>query len=189
LGEFQQRGFRSPFRCRGHAEAPHFDKIRRPKIFLAILREPVQRAVSLFNYMLTSPDGHPLRETLRGLSIMEALERSAEFRRQVENFQCTMIGGAPTLSSAVQSLYARDWFIGPLAQLDEIFERICAEFGWPFARPVRDNVGTPGYPDRYVNEEVRAVISALNKEDQALYERLSVAIRTKDGQVSPIAGR
>jgi hypothetical protein len=171
----------------GHAEAPHFDKIRRPKIFLAILREPVERAVSLFSYILTGPDDHhPLRETLRGLSIMEALERCAEFRRQVENFQCTMIGGAPTLSSAVQSLYARDWFIGPLAQLDEIFERVCAEYGWPFARPIRDNVGTPGYPDRYVSEEARAFLSSLNREDHLLYEKLSVALRTKDGRVSAI---
>jgi hypothetical protein len=95
----------------------------------------------------------------------------------------------PTLSSAVQSIYARDWFIGPLAQLDEIFERVCAEFGWPFVPPMRDNVGTPGYSDRYVTEEARALLSSLNEEDRSLYERPSVAIRTKDGRVSPIGQR
>jgi hypothetical protein len=75
----------------------------------------------------------------------------------------------------------------PSRSAGRLFERVCAEFGWPFARPIRDNVGTPGYPDRYVSEEARAFLSSLNREDHLPYEKLSVALRTKDGRVSAIA--
>src|SRR6187551_1551190 len=54
----------------GHHPVSIFAKIDQPKAYMAVVREPVQRAISMFHYIVEgSPRPHPLRPELRGLTI------------------------------------------------------------------------------------------------------------------------
>jgi hypothetical protein len=157
----------------GHVSAPEFDKIRRPKVFMAVVREPVRRAISLFDFITRGPDiEHPLRNTLGGLGLVDAMEKSDEFHNEIANFQCTMIGGAPTYSSALQSICEREWFIDCDARVEELVSRVCRKFGWPLAPAplVHANVNQrKRYLVKYSASHIAAALKDINHEDSRLY--------------------
>jgi hypothetical protein len=154
----------------GHANAAAFHKIKRPKIFLSVIRDPVSRAISLFNYITRGPDPNQgLRKELQGLSLVEAVRTSANLRRHVKNRQCAFIGGQPTFPAALRGLCDRQWFIDRHEAVDELFPRVCMRFGWP-ARPlVLDNVGREGYADEHLSDQdTITALKEINQEDSRL---------------------
>jgi hypothetical protein len=160
----------------GHCSATAFHKIKRPKIFMAVVRDPVQRAISLFNYITCGPDpDHGLRGELSGLSLVEAIKTSVNFRRDVENRQCGLIGGQPTFSAALHTISEGEWFIDHHEAVDELFAGVCDRFGWPSRPLVSDNVGREGYADAYLSD--KSTIIALNQINQE--DRLLVSILDK----------
>jgi Glycosyl transferase family 90 len=153
----------------GHRPAEEFDKIARPKVFVAVLRDPVGRAVSLFNYITQGPDRrHPMRAELQGLSVIDALTKSANFRREVANFQCVLIGGAPTFSAALQSLCRREWEIDTHENVQALFDRLCRRFDFPVAPLIKDNVGKAGYAAQHLSPDVAAALTEINRDDELL---------------------
>jgi SAM-dependent methyltransferase len=154
----------------GHVSAADFSKIKRPKIFMSVLRDPVTRAISLFNYIKRGPDTtHGLRNTFQDLSLIEAISSSASFRKDVENRQCALIGGAPTFAAALRSLCENEWFIDHYDVIDKLFVRVCERFDWPVQKLVFDNVGRKGYADQYLADEPTVtLLKQINKEDSLL---------------------
>jgi hypothetical protein len=154
----------------GHCSTKTFDKIKRPKIFMAVVRDPVQRAVSLFNYITYGPDpNHGLRNELSGLSLVEAIQASATFRRDIENRQCALIGGQPMFSEALRSLCDSQWFIDRHEAVNQLFVRVCERFGWPAQPMVSDNVGREGYADAYLSDKKAiTILKHLNEQDNLL---------------------
>jgi hypothetical protein len=155
----------------GHESAPAFDKIERPKVFMAVLRDPVERTISLFNYIVEGRGiPHPLHEQFKKLTIPEAFEISPGFRRDVTNRQCDLIGGEATYNAALKSICGRRWFLGTFEKVDELFASVCKEFGWPIVRLKQDNVATKGYEARYESDRTSRWLAQINAEDSRLFE-------------------
>jgi hypothetical protein len=151
----------------GHSSAAALDKIKRPKIFMSVVRDPVRRAISLFNYITCGPDpNHGLRKELQGLSLVEAIQTSANFRRDVENRQCALIGGEATFPAALRSICNSEWFIDQHEAVDELFARVCGRFGWPSRPLILDNVGREGYADEHLSDQdTITALKQINQED------------------------
>jgi len=159
----------------GHVSALAFEKICRPKVFMAVVREPVRRAISLFEYIVRGPDkDHPLRGELTGLTILEAVEQSVKFRGEITNWQCALIGGEPTYSSALRSVCEREWLIDSQERLEDLVQKACAKFGWRAPAIITANENRqPDYFQQYNSDAVIGLLSELNEEDYRLYEMLS----------------
>lgn len=155
----------------GHYEAMAFEKIGRPKVFMAVVRDPVERAISLFDYITNGPDfEHPLRAELLGLSVKEAIKKSPRFRDEITNRQCALIGGSPTFSAARQSICEREWLIGSYEVVDEVLAHVWTKFGWSSMPLVAANVNErPGYIDEYNSDETLDTLRELNRHDILLY--------------------
>ena len=76
-----------------------FAKIDQPKAYMAVVREPVQRAISMFHYIVEgSPRPHPLRPELRGLpdelaADHRAFVRSLDAVYEAHKYVCRRFGG------------------------------------------------------------------------------------------------
>ena len=153
----------------GHRNAMAFQKIKRPKVFLAVVRDPVKRAISLFNYITQGPDvNHPQRKELQGLSVIEAIEKSSRFRADVENRQCAFIGGERTFGAALRSLCENEWFVDRHESVEELFGRVCERFGWRAEPLGLKNAAQPGYAKEYLSDLTVAALEKINKEDRLL---------------------
>lgn len=155
----------------GHYEASAFEKIQRPKIFLAIIRDPVQRAVSLFHFIKSGPDvHHPLRAELQELNLIDAVNLSQRFRAELENRQCALIGDIPTYTAAFQSIRERKWFIDGYEHIDELFARVCTNMRWPSVPLMRENTASDArYFEQYYANDVGTILNKITQEDAALY--------------------
>ena len=62
----------------GHRGAVEFEKLanlQRERTYVAVVRDPVERAISLYQYIVAGGDArHPLREELRELGLRRALD-------------------------------------------------------------------------------------------------------------------
>ncbi len=155
----------------GHAAVTHFEKLPGRKIYSAVLREPVARAVSLFEYIVRGGDtAHPLRSELQDLGLRRALEESDIFRKDITNTQCEMVGGKPTFESAQTSLAANKWIVGTDEAPQQLLDKIARTLGKPSIPLGQDNVGAPGYFERLATPEIVEMIADLNQEDARLYE-------------------
>lgn len=155
----------------GHASASDFEGVPDPKIFSAVVREPVARAVSLFEYIVRGGDtGHRLREELRDLGLRRALEECVSFRDDVTNNQCRMVGGERTFEAARASLLARKWICGTDEAAQWVLDNIARAIGKPSIPLGKNNVGAPGYFERLATPEIVEMIADLNREDAQLYQ-------------------
>jgi hypothetical protein len=157
----------------GHLTVDHFSKIQRPKIFFAVVRDPIRRAASLFEFIVNQPS-HYLHDELRGRTILEAIQYSARFRLEITNGQCFLIGGAPTYKAAKRSLSRRAWMIARYEEVEQLFAHTCERFLWPVVRLPRENPNQrQGYFDEYATAEITGALTALNSEDMRLHRSLA----------------
>jgi hypothetical protein len=157
----------------GHVSPEAFDKIKRPKLFLAVMRNPVRRAASLFNYITRGTDlSHPYRDKFQNLSLMESIAKYPRFRIEIANYQCKLIGGEPTLPAAILSLLQRDWIISCHEHVETLFRHVCKTFDWPVVPLPQDNVGEIGYERKYLDSITNEFLKDANESDSALYNVL-----------------
>tara|TARA_R110001592_G_scaffold215025_2_gene468296 strand:+ start:71063 stop:72691 length:1629 start_codon:yes stop_codon:yes gene_type:complete len=155
-------------------------------LYCAILRDPVERAISLFGYY-TRPDFARLArdqktrsdvlEMMRdkGIdpdSMLLSIRHCRSFRKEISNFQCKYLSRHSNTFAAVRkSLRKLDHVIGTMGSHDQFHRELGALLGWPEEPPVefnrsRDNYLTPFLQD----EELVELIGELNKEDQRLVD-------------------
>jgi hypothetical protein len=165
----------------GHVGATAFDKIQKPKVFMAVVREPVRRAISLFDFIIHGPNAnHPLRAELQGLSLIEAIEKSHRFRNEIANRQCMLIGGAPNFAAAQRSISEREWFIDCHDNVQPLLERVCDSFGWePAPLRIENANKRDRYFEEYFTDEIGNALREINKEDTRLYGTLDEASRQR----------
>jgi hypothetical protein len=158
----------------GHAGVADFDRLRnssRRAVYATLLREPVARAVSLFEFIVAGGGAvHPLRDELRELGLMRALVESPGFRSHIANAQCSMVGGEPTFDAAHASLLGRRWIAGTMDDGQRVLDGIAGALGARSAVLGTENEGRPGYFDRLANAEIAEAIAELNREDAKLYD-------------------
>lgn len=155
----------------GHAPATAFHHLPDPKVFASVIREPVSRAVSLYEYIVRGGDEtHPLRSELQELGLQRSITESDDFRRSISNTQCAMIGGEATFTAARKNMHEFSWIVATPGNAQTVVDKAAEilDVAPSVLRP--ENVGRTGYYDRLATPEIIEEIADLNREDRLLYE-------------------
>jgi hypothetical protein len=180
----------------GHLHYGVHEYIPRECDYVTILREPVARVVSSYNYILGHPK-HALHDEL--VHSNEPLETFLRIDPSVENHQTRMIsgrGGAElttrspeplgpeALAEAKQNL-ERFLVVGVTERFDETFILLRRRLGWRLPYYVTANVAAAAEP---VGESARELIRERNQLDLELYgfaDRLLSAAIAEQGPSFP----
>lgn len=138
-------------------------------LYLAVVREPVDRVVSLFNYHATkhvmSADG------FNPDSLEDTLKNCEFFRRKIQGAQCRYLGGEASFESALTSLQARPFIVGSFDHIDNFNKRFFGAFGLATESFGNANVGRAGYKDQIIlTEHGKSILNDLLVEDYKLYD-------------------
>lgn len=158
------------------------------RLFTSVVRDPVNRAVSLFNYHgsagSTSHHARKSREANRnrwralGLnpgSMLRTIEQVPEFRENVSNEQCRKLSGHGSFAAVEEMLCNANFVLGTYDRLEEYNTRMAHLLHWRSLAPVRSNVAeTRDYQQRVLAEPgLKEEVLRLNQEDAKLYDFVS----------------
>ena len=157
-------------------------------LYCAILRDPIERAISLFAYY-TRPDFAASerdreirveqldRWLAKGIdpdSMLDSIRNCRPFRREITNAQCRYLSrGGATFAGVLESLKDLDVMIGTVKQHAEFRRELWDLLDWAERAPTRVNRGQDNYAATFMqDQELVAQIAELNKEDQSLYDHV-----------------
>ena len=162
----------------GHFWYGAHELIPRPAFYVTLLRDPVDRVVSLYHHILGKEDElyHDAIAS-RGASLEEFV---VEFGcREVDNDQTRRIAGVEpaygkctprTLERAKRNLRERFAFVGVTERFDESVIALQRLLGWPYLFYFPELVSRTRPPRSALAPATVALISERNEYDLALYE-------------------
>jgi len=160
----------------GHRPYDFYTEHKNPeKLFISVVREPVSRAISLFNYHVNGEDIQQRENMLKmGLvpdSMSATIDLCAHFRRQITNDQCRYLSGEGSFDAVLSVFKTESYVIGCLDEVDRFVEELALKFSWPNRELPRVYTGDHNYESEYFKDvELVKKIRDLNVEDQRLYE-------------------
>jgi len=158
----------------GHFQYSAFNPMTSTRLFLAVVRDPVDRAISRFNYYKHQKGGHKKRIE-RGFdhSDMKATIRNSSFGEEfVGNYQCRYLSSGNNFK-AVQKAFRQDAFIiGHFENIESWIELVGQRLGWTESTLPEVNVAAErDYSLQYrQDEELISMLTKRNKEDSKLFE-------------------
>lgn len=162
-----------------------------PALFTSVVRNPIDRAVSFFNYCTAPPNDLGsrwseqrsraqeawLEKGIDPTSFSRSVENCEAFRVEISNTQCGYLSryGA-TFSGVMQTLQEENFVIGVFEDLDKFNGFFREELGFAMDNRARANMGNPGYSQEILKEPgLIELILSLNTEDEVLYNFLRLA--------------
>lgn len=169
----------------GHKPLSFYPK-RFDPLFCAVLRDPVERAISLFVYytqphLALSEGGRQVRESIlerlqkKGMdphSMINSIRNCRSFRREISNMQCTYISSSHSnFEGALKSLQGHDFILGTLNDYERFHRRLGDLLDWPEGKPGALNRSKGNYAGAYLrDEQLVALLREHNREDYKLLE-------------------
>lgn len=163
----------------GHFRYSAFDSMTSSRVFLAVVRDPVDRAISRFNYYKNQPGGHS-RRIARGFdhSDLKATIEQSPFREEfVDNDQCRYLSSGDDFK-AVEKAFGQDAFIvGHFENIQAWIELLSERLGWAERILPKINIAAePDYSLEYrQDEELISLLRERNKEDFKLVDTIKRA--------------
>ena len=161
---------------KGHMSFGYHVYMQQPVRYITMLREPVQRIVSHYNYVLDEP-AHYLYEhvTTRRMSLTEYA--SSGLSTELENGQTRLIAGIPdtepcgsqTLQQAKENIETFFAVAGITEQFDATLILLKQRFSWGDVRYIKKNVSDGSRKER-LSDGVKHAIEDRNLQDLELYE-------------------
>ncbi len=155
-------------------------------LYTSVVRDPVERAVSFFNYCIDEGGGasgawHEQRQKeiikwqkkgIDSSSLTRSIERCKPFREMISNLQCSYLSRyEPTFEGVLKTLEEESMVIGVFDKLPLFNDFLKMELNFPLDNRVRSNVGRAGYStDIFSEPGVASLIRSVNGEDQLLYD-------------------
>lgn len=165
---------------KGHIWYGLHESMRPPSEYLTLLREPVGRVISFYQFVLRKPE-HYLYDYLAigGVPLADAITARATIA--FDNLQTRLISGIWTdvpfggcddamLEQAKANLAAHFPVVGVSELFDETLLLLQARYGWRRITYMRHNVSEGGGSGAPIDAATRALIARHNSYDQALYE-------------------
>lgn len=155
----------------GHVPFPKFkNKIGEELIsdffIFTIVRDPVDRAISLYNYILNTPI-HFAYEQVSNLSFEEFLLSKYYFK----NHQSFLIGGQDDWKLASEIIKTEFDFAVTVSNIDKLIAEICNYFEVPIIKPTRKNVGKlQSVVKKNLSSDIMEKIRILDPYDVSLFE-------------------
>lgn len=170
--------FRSQLKLiRGHLAFGIHADLKQPSTYFTLLRDPVERVVSHYYYVLQNPTHH-LYDKVRGMSLSDYV--TSGVTREVRNGQTNMVAGMAAsedsgsdqdrLNQAKENLQQYFSVVGTTERFDETLILLREAFGWSLPVYSRQNVTQNRPQVSSLSAQELAVIRAYNSLDLALYE-------------------
>ncbi len=137
--------------------------------FVTLLRDPVARLLSAFNYMATWP-GHPLHAVFRERGFAEFIRDSAD---ALAGEACRQLTGAGSAKEAIAILEGCYALVGTTARVDDVSATLHRWLGVPQGRVERENV-TAGQGRINLDSETCELLLEVTREDRALFEHVAI---------------
>lgn len=136
--------------------------------FVTLLRDPVARLVSAFNYMATWQD-HPLHAAFRHRGFAEFIAESAD---ALAGEACRQLTGAATAKEAIPILEGCYALVGTTARVDAVSATLHRWLGVPPGPVERENV-TAGQGRINLDSATCEALLDITREDRALFEHVA----------------
>ncbi len=159
----------------GHMPFGVHDAIPHPCRYLVVLRHPVERLVSLYEYISGEPR-HYLHASVSGMSL-------GEFARSgpasvLDNYQTRVLAGGPRgrsaphmLDAALENLRRPGTLVGVQDRLSQFIQRLATELRWPDIGPYESlRVNHGRRPIEALDPDVTESLTDGNRLDLELYE-------------------
>lgn len=158
----------------GHFFYSKFNGMTGRRIFLAVVRDPVQRALSRFNYYVNARHQQEFRRR-RGFDNNDPAKTMLEsgYRQEfINDYQCRYLSGEPSLGRVMEVCSKEVFVLGTLEQIQDWISVVGDRLGWEHRELDRVNVASElDYMEDFLSD--KALIRELranNKEDYALYK-------------------
>jgi hypothetical protein len=162
---------------RGHVPFGLHELLPQGAAYVTLLRDPVERVLSLYHYVVSDPD-HPFRRRFAGrLPTLEEFLREGLQRRHAENGQTRLVSGAlrQTLGrddlAAAKDHLRRDFaLVGLTEAFDASLLLLSSRYGRGIPFYERRMVGVGRVRDEELSPEVRDRLVGQNALDRELYD-------------------
>jgi hypothetical protein len=149
----------------------------RPVAFAAVMRDPIERIVSLYDYIRGTP-AHPEHAALRTLTLHQALDAVPEFAVHCRDAQLLTLFNATGQAGIMAALRRYPYLLARMEALDVFANRLLGLFGRRLGgplprsneRPVLAGVAPAVYQPDYAAALAR--LAADNRAELAFYDRL-----------------
>ena len=141
-----------------------------PTQYITLLREPIERLKSFFNYAKRHPDHHLHAEIKSGALDLVGLARL--IANQQVRYLCGKWSGVPDeqdLEIAKKNLVERFVVAGLTERFDETLAMFQGKLGWPFRPYTRENTA-PRRPMNDLDAAEMSILRRYHELDYALYE-------------------
>ena len=158
----------------GHFQYSAFNPMTSKRLFLAVVRNPVDRAISRFNFY-KNRRGAQKKKIEQGFDHfdMKATIRNSRFRKEfVDNYQCRYLSSGKNFK-AVERAFRHDAFIvGHFENIESWIELVGQRLGWTQSKLPEVNVAAEqDYSVEYrQDEELISMLTKRNTEDSRLFE-------------------
>lgn len=151
--------------------------------YLAIVREPFGRVISLYNYLRTVELSNWKRRGLDPDSFTRTLQNSDAFVELIRNGQCRYLSGAPEFDGTIDHISSHKYLIGSLDQIADFITYIGKRLNWGNFSALKRNVTPSGYRHKvHIGWRARRRLRNLLDADLRLYRHIA------DGYGGLIAG-
>lgn len=139
-----------------------------PLIF-SVIRDPVDRAISLYHYLKTRPE-HKLHELAVDKDILTFYKKAVEIAPDyVSNTQTLRVSGSREFEKARKIIEDKYFLIAPFDNLDQFFK--CLErYGIVSKNAISEEMRVRSWPVEFSNFEFIKYIQNINQQDVLLYE-------------------
>jgi len=165
----------------GHVHFGLHEQLTRPATYITMLRDPVDRVVSHYHFVLANPDHYLYAQIAgRGLSLYDyAVIRGSH---ELDNDQVRWLCAADHFDVAVGRVSRAmvdqaKWnlanafeVVGLMERFEDSVRCLAAAFGWSIAVPERRNANRHRPLIQEIPQETRDAIRRINRYDVELYE-------------------
>ena len=151
--------------------------LSQPFVYLTMLREPVERVLSLYSYVRSSPTHRLYKEAnALGISLQDFL-RWDKVRHEVENQQTKLLAGrwsvnvtcTDELLEMAKNHLEKYMAVGLTERFADSLSLFAHVFGWRNVSVVRANVTAKRLRREDIDEDTLQFIAELNRCDMELY--------------------
>ena len=185
-GGFPWEVWRSARFVGGHFNYTEFANKRGQRLFVSLVRDPVERAISRFNFYRDRPRSHHRRERMGfDHDDMKATLRKSTYRIEfMNNYQCYFLSGSHDFKSVQRSFENDTFIVGHYDQLDAWLERLGERLGWSdLELPKVNAAANPDYMREYLED--KKLVSMLKRGNQEDYKLLEFVQRHGVYESSP----
>jgi hypothetical protein len=141
----------------------------RPLGIAAVLRQPVERIVSLYDYIRACPD-HPEHAALSRLTLHQAMDAVPNFAAHCRNAQLQTLFGATDQRGIMAAFNRYPYLLGRMDALEAFAQRLLASFGLTLGGALprfNERLCLPGVAPAQQQPDYASAVARLVQENRA----------------------